>query len=114
MIQPPQHKIQASGAWHKRSFLEQMANIGSEVYRATNWREKGNKQYAQMAFTRSLELFDLTKKSKLTPPQLKELCRAREIWVDFFAYDNIYKSSTEYLNKYFAELTVAARRQIMP
>lgn len=36
-----QHKKQSQGEWVKKSFLEQMANIGSEVYRAINWRNKG-------------------------------------------------------------------------
>ncbi len=101
-----QHKKQAEGEWTKKSFLEQMANIGSEVYRAVSWREK-NKEYSNMAFNRSLELFDLTKSSKLTYPQYKELTRMREIWVDFFKYDNQYNSTREGINKYFMYLTVA-------
>ena len=102
-----QHKNIAYGIWQKKPFLEQMANIGSEVYRAINWKEKGNIQYSNSAFIRSLELFDLTKQSKLTSPQYKELCRMREIWVDYFKYDNQYKSDSESLNKYFMYLTIA-------
>ena len=100
-----QHSKQAQGDWNKKPFLEQMANIGSEVYRAINWKEK-NREYSEMAFIRSLELFDLTKESKLTYPQYKELLRMREIWVDFFKYDNQYKSTEESINKYFMYLTV--------
>ena len=84
-----------------------MANIGSEVYRATNWRRKGDKKYAMLAFNRSLELFDLSKESKLTFPQYKELCRSRELWVDYFRYDNEYKSTEEMINRYFSYLTIA-------
>jgi hypothetical protein len=98
------------GRWQKMSFLEQMANIGSEVYRAINWKKQGNEEYAHMAFVRSLELFDLTKESKLTGPQLKELCRMRELWVDFFAYNNEYNSTEEFINNYFVYLTVAFRK----
>lgn len=104
-----QHKKQSKGDWHKRSFLEQMANIGSEVYRAINWRNKGNEKYAQLAFQRSLELFDLTKESKLTYPQYKELLRMREIWVDYFKYDNEYNSTQENINKYFMYTTIASK-----
>ena len=43
------------------------------MYRAINWRKKGNKKYVQLAFNRSLELFDLSKESKLTPSQYREL-----------------------------------------
>lgn len=102
-----QHKEQAQGSWYVKPFLEQMANIGSEVYRAINWRNKENEGYAQMAFIRSLELFDLTKKSKLTSSQYKELTRMREIWVDYFKYDNKYNSTEESINKYFTYLTIA-------
>ena len=101
-----QHKEQSAGSWEKRSFLEQMANIGSEVYRAVNWRNKGNEKYAEMAFKRSLELFDLSKNVKLTYPQYRELSRMREIWVDYFRYDNEYNSTEESINNYFIYLTI--------
>jgi len=35
-----QHKELASGRWEKLTFLEQMANMGSEVERALNWQKK--------------------------------------------------------------------------
>ncbi len=103
-----QHKKQSQGDWQKKTFLEQMANIGSEVYRAISWNEK-NREYSDMAFLRSLELFDLTKKSKLTYSQYKELTRMREIWVDYFKYKNNYNSTKESINKYFECLTIAFR-----
>ena len=34
------HKELAQGRWFNPSFFEQMANVGSEVARAINWREK--------------------------------------------------------------------------
>jgi hypothetical protein len=102
-----QHTNQANGQWNKKPFLEQMANIGSEVYRAIKWRNKGNEEYAQMAFERSLELFDLSKGSKLTPSQYRELTRMREVWVDYFKYENQYNSTDEEINKYFMYLTIA-------
>lgn len=104
-----QHRKQANGEWYKKPFLEQMANIGSEVYRAINWRNKGNEEYAQLAFERSLELFDLSKNSTLTFPQYKELLRMREIWVDFFKYDNQYNSTGESINRYFMYITIASK-----
>ncbi len=93
-----QHKNQAEGEWIKKPFLEQMANIGSEVYRAINWRNKGNEEYAQMAFIKSLELFDLSKNSKFTYPQYKELLRMRDMG-RFLKYDNQYNSTQESINE---------------
>ena len=103
------HKQQAAGEWNKRSLLFQMANIGSEVIRALNWREKQNKEYAQNAFERSLELFDLTVADVKNKYRLKEVLRAREAWVDFFAYDNEYNSTREQWEKYFLAFNWAAR-----
>ena len=54
-----QHKNLAGGGWQKLSFFEQMANVGAEIGRAINWREK-NKEHSQAAFDRGLELLDLT------------------------------------------------------
>ena len=101
-----QHKKESQGNWQKKTFLEQMANVGSEVYRAINWRKKDNEDYAQMAFERSLELFDLSKDSKLKYSQYRELTRMREIWVDYFKYDNKYNSTEESINKYFMYMTI--------
>lgn len=104
-----QHKQQAAGEWNQRSLIFQMANIGSEVIRALNWREKQNEKYARNAFERSLELFDLTAGDPKNRFRLKEVLRAREAWVDFFAYDNIYNSTREQWEKYFFTFNWAAR-----
>jgi hypothetical protein len=106
-----QHKNLANGRWEKMSFLEQMANIGSEVYRAIKWKNKGNEEYSEDAFIRSLELFDLSKEAELTYPQLKELLRMRELWVDYFKYDNQYNSTAEFINNYFTYLTIAYKNK---
>jgi hypothetical protein len=39
--------------------IEQLANIGSEVERALNWRDKGNLIYSQRALEGALELIGL-------------------------------------------------------
>ncbi|MCB9790493.1 hypothetical protein H6764_00525 [Candidatus Nomurabacteria bacterium] len=106
-----QHSSQLKTVWNKKPFLEQMANIGSEVHRAINWKERGNLEYAQAAFVRSLELFDISKDSPLTRGQFKELCRTRELWVDFFAYENLYSSNSLFFKKYFDLLTIAFRNK---
>lgn len=102
-----QHRELASGRWHKMPFLEQMANIGSEVERSISWREKKNEEFSKMAFFRSLELIDLTLSSPISFSQRKEICRVREVWTDFFAYNNQYKSTKENWRKYFMYLLFA-------
>ena len=105
-----QHKNLAQGRWSQLPLIEQMVNIGSEVERALNWREKNNAVYCQQAFGRALELIDLTLGNLKTFPQLKELARARESLVDSFFGDNQFMSSEKSLRKYFSCFTYAVRK----
>jgi len=96
-----QHKDLAAGRWKKLSLLEQMANIGTEFTRATNWQEKGNEEYSQKAIIRFLELLSLSLGDQKNKNRLKELCRVKETALDYFYGDNQYASSVEDWNKYF-------------
>lgn len=104
-----QHQGAASGRWFQFSLIEQMANIGSEVFRAIQWKNKGNAAYSRMAFERALELFDLTFSDKKNLHRLREIARARELLVDFFDGKNIYGSTDEGWQKYFYSFNYAAR-----
>jgi len=106
-----QHKDLAAGRWQQMSFVEQMANIGSEVERALNWRTKNNQDYSQKAFERALELIDLTLDSVTTRSRLKEVARLREALVDFFAGSNQFGSTDILWKKYFLPFAFAARRE---
>ena len=83
-----------------------MANIGAEIGRTINWREKDNLQSVS-ALYRGIELLDATIEDKKNRKKLKELCRLREIIVDFFVYDNIYASSDKEWNNYFYSFNYA-------
>ena len=96
-----QHHDLAQGKWHKLSLLEQMANIGSEVYRTIKWKNKNNLDFSNQAFERTLELFDLTIMDKKNKKRLKEIVRARELFADYITGDNLYQSSDEQWKKYF-------------
>jgi hypothetical protein len=87
-----------------------MANIGSEVERALNWRTKNNQAYSQKAYERALDLLDMTLDSVERGSHLKELARVREMIVDYFSGVNIYSSSDSSWKKYFSYFTYAARR----
>jgi hypothetical protein len=102
------HKDLANGKWKSLSFLQQMANIGSEVERAINWRIKGNQDYSLRAFERALELFDLTINQQKTYPKILELVRARELFVDYIFGNNIYHSTDKVWQNYFMNFTCAA------
>jgi len=104
-----QHKDLAAGRWDKLSFVEQMANIGSEVERALNWRLKKNNDYAQKAFERALELIDLTLVNEKNYAHLKEITRMREAIVDYFSGVNQFISSEASWRSYFLPFTYASR-----
>ncbi|MBI4708067.1 MAG: hypothetical protein HY761_09110 [Candidatus Omnitrophica bacterium] len=105
-----QHKNLAAGRWDQLSFIEQMANIGSEVERALNWQSKNNSEYAQQAFERALELIDLTLDSTKNFARLKEIARLREAIVGYFTGDNQFKFTDESLRKYFFNFIFASRK----
>jgi hypothetical protein len=105
-----QHKDLAAGRWNSLSLCEQMANVGSEVERAIQWREKRNAQYSHMAFERALELLDLTVADEKNRKRLKELLRLREMLADYFAFENVYQSSDRSFQNYFSAFNFAARR----
>lgn len=105
-----QHKDLAEGRWGSLPFLEQMANVGSEVERALNWRAKDNADYCRRAAERALELMDLTLDSVENPAHLKELARTREAIVDYFFGSNQFVSTEAAWRKYFSGFTFASRK----
>ena len=104
-----QHQSLASGRWASLSLIEQMANIGSEVERALNWRHKANPAYSQRALERALELIGLTVEDPRHRARLKEITRLREAILDYFLGENLYQSSDALWRKYFYAFGYAAR-----
>lgn len=103
-----QHKKLSQGKWQKLSLIEQMANIGSEVERAINWKNKNDEEYSRMAFERALELIDLTMSDEKNRRRLGEISRVRESLADYFVGDNQYSSSDESWKNYFYAFGLAA------
>ena len=98
-----QHDNLSNGAWADMPFAKQMANIGSETYRATKWLAKGRRDNAEKAFERMQELIDLTiAYGRLGQPNrkalLKELCRFRELYCGTFLDGNL--DTLAALNRY--------------
>ena len=105
-----QHRELAEGRWRQFSFVEQMANIGSEVERFLNWRAKGRPEYSAKAFVRALELIDFTLDANRQRGRLREVARVREAFVDFSEGANAFSSSADSWRKYFLAFAYAARR----
>ena len=107
-----QHAGLAAGRWKEMSLVEQMANIGSEVNRALNWKAKNNEPFCQKAVDRALELLDLSLENTTEFPRLRELTRTREALVDYFMGNNSYHSSEHIWRKSFLFYAVALRKHI--
>ena len=102
------HQDLSPKRWFKMSIFEQMANIGSDIFRTISWREK-NKDLSQKAFARALELIDLTVDDPKNKNRLKEILRMREALCDFFVGDNQYHSTDKCWQNYFYSFNYAAR-----
>lgn len=108
-----QHRELAAGRWWTLSLVEQMGNVGSEISRACRWASR-NPDTSRAALYRALELLDLTLADpahRASRPRLREIARAREVVVDFFAGSNQYGSTAGSIQKYFDAFAVAARRR---
>ena len=105
-----QHKDLAAGRWKQMAFVEQMANVGSEVSRSIKWKSKHNDDYLQRSFDRALELLDLTIEDSKNLVRPKELTRLREALVDYFIGTNQYVSTDGTWERYFLSFAYAARR----
>ncbi|MFA5098489.1 MAG: hypothetical protein WC490_07725 [Candidatus Margulisiibacteriota bacterium] len=103
------HKELASGRWAAFSFCEQMANIGSDVARAINWKRKGNPGLSFEALERALELCDLTIDDQKNRDRLKEILRMREVLADYFLGGNEYGSTDKNWQSYFDFFAFSAR-----
>ncbi|MCK4499261.1 hypothetical protein KAU11_02090 [Candidatus Babeliales bacterium] len=103
-----QHKSMAAGRWQQFCLVEQLANVGSEIFRTINWKNKGDNEYSKNSFYRALELLDLTIRDPKNIKRLREICRTREALVDHFVFDNEYNTTDEQWEKYFYQMTYAA------
>jgi len=101
------HQNLAKEKWQAMSFFSQMANIGAEIGRSINWKAK-DKDKSNIAFERGLELLDLTIEDSKNKNHLKELCRLKEVLIDYFCFDNIYNSTDKQWNDYFYNFNYVA------
>ncbi len=107
-----QHTELAAGRWAQMSLLEQMTNIGSEVDRAFNWKNKNNQALCFKSVDRALELMDLSLGCTRDYPRLKELARTRETVADYFYGINECQATEAILRKYFLYFALAFRKDV--
>ena len=107
------HRELAAGRWWTLTLAEQLGNVGSEVSRTLKWRSR-DPRIAQGALERALELIDLTRddpRHRASVARLRELCRVREVLLDFLVGPNQYGSTEASLQRYFDAFAVAATKR---
>ena len=106
-----QHAKLADGKWFAMTLAEQLGNIGSEVGRASSWRIRGNKEYFEKAFSRALELLDLSlSDNRWRGAKRREIARAREVVCEALDTESS-EHSYDSLNGYFGHFAILARAQ---
>ncbi|MBR3264149.1 hypothetical protein IKF94_02895 [Candidatus Saccharibacteria bacterium] len=106
-----EHKELAEGRWGEIPFNLQMGNIGSEVSRSLKWQEKHNERRMNAAIDRALELFDLSIKFNTgNHAKLKEVCRAREEFCDYFFGENYFQTDPRKMQRYFDQFVTMSLR----
>lgn len=70
--------------WYRMSVSEQILNIGGELQRAADWKEKGDRQKEQEYLDKALEWFDLSKMDPKNQFRTEELNDAMEETLDYF------------------------------
>ena len=106
------HDSSIAERWFAFPLAEQLGNVGSEVSRALRWRSR-DPGIAERALHRALELIDLTlddPRHRVSVARLREICRAREVLLDFLVGPNRYASTGESLQRYFDAFGVAAMK----
>lgn len=106
------HAGLAAGRWSELSLVEQLANIGSEVARASKAKAAGNGARFEKALDRCLELFDLTLADERWLGRRREIAQTREVVCDFLVGENTHGSTAESLDAWFHAYAVAARRSV--
>jgi hypothetical protein len=107
------HRELGAGRWWSLTLAEQLGNIGSEVSRTLKWRSR-DARIAQGAMERALELIELTlddPRHRASAARLRELCRMREVLLDYLVGPNQYGSTGNSLQRYFDVFAAAATRR---
>jgi hypothetical protein len=95
--------------WQKLSLIEQLANIGSEIYRVKMWQGKDKKLF-ENSIIKTLELFNLTLSDPKNKGRLKEVARAKELFLDaVYNEAKEYKTTLDDLDKYFYQFALLMR-----
>lgn len=96
--------------WWQLTLAEQLGNIGSEVSRASRWKEKDDTKFWGAA-ERGMRLFDCTLEDpRWHSGRIREIVRARELFGDAILGGGEYGATLTDVQRYCDTFALAARR----
>lgn len=87
--------------WFAMPVGMQISNIGSEVGRAINWKNKNDYPKMMSFYKKAIDLLNLTKQDPKNQNRLGELDFCTEELEDYFEGENYYNTTDEMLKKYY-------------
>ena len=87
--------------WFKMPISMQISNVGSEVNRAINWKNKGNEKRKIGFCEKAIEFLQLSIDDPKNCNRIGELKFCIEELQDFFLGSNTYNTTDEMLHKYY-------------
>ena len=93
--------------WNKMSISEQILNIGGEIQRAVDRKEKNEDSLAKQYLSKALEWIELTKKDPKNTGRIAEINIVEDEVRDYFEknkYRNNKNSIMSYWNSFFTAI----------
>ena len=87
--------------WFNMPVDMQISNIGSEVSRAINWKNRGNEKRMIGFCNKAIEFLNLSVEDPKNRHRIGELSFCIEELKDYFLGDNLYSTTDEMLHKYY-------------
>lgn len=88
-------------SWFAMPIGVQISNVGSEVHRAINWKNKGDIQKRNSFCMKAIEFLELMKKDPKNCYRKGELSCCIDELADYLMGENMYNTTEEQLIKYY-------------
>lgn len=88
-------------SWFAMPLGVQISNVGSEVHRAINWKNRGDVQKRNSFCMKAIEFLELMKKDPKNCYRKGELDCCIDELKDYLLGENIYNTTEEQLIKYY-------------
>ena len=96
-----------SARWNKMSISEQILNIGGEVQRAVDRKERHEMDLAKSYLNKALDWIELTKNDPKNKNRIEEISIVEDELKDYFSankYKNNKNSIMSYWNSFFSAI----------